>query len=520
MLSGAGTMGSRTALQQAGSAATGEITPGEYLKDIGVSALGGAVGGGISQLSVTALTELGLTGNTLARTVAAGLSGAGFAAGSAGVRELSKYLDYPEGYEPNGKQIVQDALVAFAFAALGYLSSAGTEAPRSGDAEGAYKSRFFDGMTEKEARSAYYALAKRYHPDLHPGDAVADAMIRELNVDYRRYTAQFHIERGAAAYRTAETADGPLGETAAETYAQETAYLQELVKSGALAGPEAQEAVQVLSAAGAAVQPGSFRDGGTTVNDDPIMPDTALSEDPEIRANQVLEAQLRASLKLDGYRQDPEEAKWLRALGLVDEEALDGMHLDAPGVSQMPLEDVLKQQEVDEQAERDIIKDSKFAVDTKRTVLTKINASGEVVNPMPESEYTKIRDSLKWQGVNVRPVLPTDNDDLFEYMTKYGIEGVYDGTEIRHLGKIPSRGTLYEEIIHMAQAKKYGELMLGDEAELCAREIEAARKLLGSQAAYRLDKYDVAALQENLAYWERRFKREMRVNYDDSNYRG
>ena len=118
-----------------------------------------------------------------------------------------------------------------------------------------------------------------------------------------------------------------------------------------------------------------------------------------------------------------------------------------------------------------------FAI-SNLAVLTKINASGEVVNPMPESEYTKIRDSLKWQGVNVRPVLPTDNDDLFEYMTKYGVEGVYDGTEIRHLGKIPSRGTLYEEIIHMAQAKKYGELMLGDEAELCAREIEAARKLL------------------------------------------
>ena len=159
-------------------------------------------------------------------------------------------------------------------------------------------------------------------------------------------------------------------------------------------------------------------------------------------------------------------------------------------------------------------------MNTHRSSSTKINASGEVVNPMPTQEYNRIRNSLERNGVTVRAVLSSDEDDAFEYMTKYGIEASYVDGEIRHLGEIPSRGTLYEEIIHRTQERKYGILATGDEAEMCAREVEAARKLLKYKDAYRLDKYDVAALEENLPYWEKRFKREVGVSYDESHYRG
>ncbi len=159
-------------------------------------------------------------------------------------------------------------------------------------------------------------------------------------------------------------------------------------------------------------------------------------------------------------------------------------------------------------------------MNTHRSASTKINKSGNVVNPMPKEEYDRIKSALERNGKSIRAVLPTDTDDAFEYMTSFGIEASYLDGEIRHLGAVPSRGTLYEEIIHIAQERKYGLLSPSDEAEMCAREVEAARKLLKHRESYRLDKYDVSALEENLSYWERRFKREMGVSYDESHYRG
>ena len=151
---------------------------------------------------------------------------------------------------------------------------------------------------------------------------------------------------------------------------------------------------------------------------------------------------------------------------------------------------------------------------------TRITRSGEVLNPMPEDEYERIKASLERNGYSVRQVLPDDDDDAYEYMTQFGIEASYMDGEIRHLGAVPSRGTLYEEIIHTAQERKYGILSPSDEAEMCAREVEAARKLLEYKDVYHLDKDDISALEENLSYWESRFKREMKVSYDESNYRG
>ncbi len=156
----------------------------------------------------------------------------------------------------------------------------------------------------------------------------------------------------------------------------------------------------------------------------------------------------------------------------------------------------------------------------RRNISTRIGESGEILNPMPRDEYNRVKASLERQGKMIRAVLPSDDDDLYEFMLYFGVEGSYSNGCISHFGEIPSRGVLYEEIIHMSQARKYGELNLGDEVERSAREIEAARKLLLHRDAYRLDELDVSALERNLAYWERKFMREYGVSYDESDYRG
>lgn len=152
----------------------------------------------------------------------------------------------------------------------------------------------------------------------------------------------------------------------------------------------------------------------------------------------------------------------------------------------------------------------------KRTTNRKINDRGKVLNPMPKDEYAKIRDSLEAQGVKV--VAATGGDDL-AYMMWLNAEGTYSNGWLTHIGEIPSRGTLYEEIIHMTQARKYGELDSSDYVELYAREIEANRKLLKYSNEYKLDNLDVEDIERNLKIWEESFKRRTGVSYDESNYR-
>ncbi|MEG2212458.1 MAG: J domain-containing protein, partial [Clostridiales bacterium] len=38
--------------------------------------------------------------------------------------------------------------------------------------------------SDDEIKTAYRKLAKQYHPDLHPGDAVAAGKMKELNAAY------------------------------------------------------------------------------------------------------------------------------------------------------------------------------------------------------------------------------------------------------------------------------------------------------------------------------------------------
>ena len=47
--------------------------------------------------------------------------------------------------------------------------------------------------TEDEIKSAYRKLAKKYHPDLNPGDKAAEQKMREVN---EAYTQALQIKKG------------------------------------------------------------------------------------------------------------------------------------------------------------------------------------------------------------------------------------------------------------------------------------------------------------------------------------
>lgn len=154
---------------------------------------------------------------------------------------------------------------------------------------------------------------------------------------------------------------------------------------------------------------------------------------------------------------------------------------------------------------------------TKKAISAKVTAHGEVVNPMQEQEYKTIVNRLNANGIKVYAA--TGGDDL-RYMLSIGAEGSYADKQIRHIGAIPSRGTLYKEIIHAAQARKYGELDETNFEELYAREIEANRKLLQYKDVYGLDELDVADIQRNLQAWESLFMKARGEAYNESAYRG
>ncbi|MBQ6518284.1 MAG: hypothetical protein IJI14_06165 [Anaerolineaceae bacterium] len=156
------------------------------------------------------------------------------------------------------------------------------------------------------------------------------------------------------------------------------------------------------------------------------------------------------------------------------------------------------------------------ATNTKR-INRKITEQGDVMNPMDIKDYNRMRSALERKGIEV--FAATEGDDL-RYMLFLEAEGTYSNGRITHIGEIPSRGTFFEEIIHMTQSRKYGELDSTNPVELYAREIEANRKLLRYNKAYNLDALDVSDIERNLSIWEEKFFTASGINYDESNYRG
>lgn len=178
----------------------------------------------------------------------------------------------------------------------------------------------------------------------------------------------------------------------------------------------------------------------------------------------------------------------------------------------------IREQHREAYAKRKAVESSQIddIINSKKAVNTKILSDGTVANPMDVVEYDRMKKALEKQGIEV--FAATNGDDL-RYMQFIGAEGTYSNGRITHIGEIPSRGTFLEEIIHMNQSKLYGELDSSDIKELCAREVEANRKLFKYRKEYRLDNLDIADIERNKEYWEKKFTEVIGVAYDESNYR-
>ena len=66
------------------------------------------------------------------------------------------------------------------------------------------------GASEEEIKAAYRRLAKRYHPDLHPGDAVAAQKMNEVNQAYEQLkNPAAYANQAQNAYTTYTTYTAP-----------------------------------------------------------------------------------------------------------------------------------------------------------------------------------------------------------------------------------------------------------------------------------------------------------------------
>ena len=94
-----------------------------------------------------------------------------------------------------------------------------------------------------------------------------------------------------------------------------------------------------------------------------------------------------------------------------------------------------------------------------------------------------------------------------------------------HRGEIPSASGMFEETIHMTQARIYGETVSSDPVELAAREIAAQHKLLENGKAYGFSDEDFADIRTNRDKWAEEFRKLTGKEYEPNDrespyYRG
>ena len=249
ILSGVGTLGTATAVQELGDVSGGKITKGKYAADIGVNALGGAVGGALSnalpQAGSRFLEKTGLQTNALAKTVVGGLSGTGFALGNTGTKMLAGKLGYPEGASISSGQLVQDVIVGFAFGAL--LSQTQTGNKSTASKQGKTQWQYFnENMPADQAHTLYRQLSMTNHPDVGGSNEVMSA----INAEYARYCNAL-VQQTATAYTTAVHA-GAEGNTDAASraiavFSRNVPIIQAMASDGVLTGVEATAALDVLT---------------------------------------------------------------------------------------------------------------------------------------------------------------------------------------------------------------------------------------------------------------------------------
>lgn len=151
----------------------------------------------------------------------------------------------------------------------------------------------------------------------------------------------------------------------------------------------------------------------------------------------------------------------------------------------------------------------------------KLDAEGNITSPMDETRYSRMRTGLERNGVEV---IRAEGDDL-RFLRYRGAEASYWDGRITHIGEIPSASAMFEETIHAAQARIYGELRETNPVELSAREIAAQEKLLKNGNAYGFAPDDFTDIQANRDYWAKMFKDLTGKEYDPNDrtsefYRG
>ena len=146
--------------------------------------------------------------------------------------------------------------------------------------------------------------------------------------------------------------------------------------------------------------------------------------------------------------------------------------------------------------------------------LTKLTENNKVVNPMDEAKYIRMKSGLEKIGCTV---ISAHGDDE-RFLIHFGAEAISDSHGILHLGDIPSASAFFEEIIHFAQMRKYGDMQTDDMIERTAREVAANRKLLAHGTEYGFTQEDFEDIRNNLAFWEKDFIRKVGVSYDESDF--
>lgn len=152
----------------------------------------------------------------------------------------------------------------------------------------------------------------------------------------------------------------------------------------------------------------------------------------------------------------------------------------------------------------------------KADITTKLSSSGEVVNPMNEFEYSRIKNILeKEYGFSVLSAKRGSDDE--RYLEWYQAEAFSDEKGIIHRGDVPSASAFFEEIVHCEQIIKYGTIDKSDWVERSAREVAANRKILNNAQKLGFTVEDFDDIKRNLQFWETDFIERVGLSYDEAN---
>ena len=126
---------------------------------------------------------------------------------------------------------------------------------------------------------------------------------------------------------------------------------------------------------------------------------------------------------------------------------------------------------------------------------------------MPESQLVRIIAALKRQGVVV--VINEEIDRLLDYLNADGTisyDFTYNEATIYYRTK-PSRSTVFEELIHLAQYR-HG-IITSEVGSIERAEIAAQNKLIKSAQSYCFSEDEVKEIHNNLEYWKRKLTQEV-----------